>query len=512
MAPRRDPAERSSDGRPRVPRQRLMTPDDRGAGGVPLRAPGPAQGDAKFRLLVESVTDYAIFMLDPEGHVASWNAGAERIKGYSAEEIIGQHFSRFYPPGGDRPRLARARAGGARGGRAASRTRAGGCARTAPASGPTSSSPRCATTGRAESASPRSPATSPSGAARRRPCGRARSGSACSSRASRTTRSSCSTRAATSTSWNPGAERIKGYPRREIIGQHFSRFYPPDALAARLAGARADGGAAGGPLRGRGLARPQGRHALLGQRRDHRAATTPSGTLRGFAKVTRDLTERRRVEALEEEGQPHQRVPRHARPRAAQPAGADPQRGRGSWSRRASDARGRARPGDHRAPGRSISAASWTTCSTSAGITMRQDRARSGSRSTSPRWSRWRAETVRATVRRASHTSSRSRSPPPRCGCSGDPTRLSQVVAEPARQRAPSTRPPAGTSGWSSIATARFARAPGARRRHRHRSRAAAPHVRPVRPGRADASPAPRAGSGSGSRSSAGSWSCTAGR
>jgi PAS domain S-box-containing protein len=50
-----------------------------------------------LRLLVESVTDYAIFLLDPQGNVASWNPGAERIKGYRAEEIIGQHFSRFYP-------------------------------------------------------------------------------------------------------------------------------------------------------------------------------------------------------------------------------------------------------------------------------------------------------------------------------------------------------------------------------------------------------------------------------
>ena len=49
-----------------------------------------------FRLMVESVTDYAIVMLDPEGRVVSWNAGAERIKGYLAEDIVGQHFSRFY--------------------------------------------------------------------------------------------------------------------------------------------------------------------------------------------------------------------------------------------------------------------------------------------------------------------------------------------------------------------------------------------------------------------------------
>lgn len=50
-----------------------------------------------LRLLVESTVDYAIFMLDPEGTIVSWNAGAERIKGYSADEIIGRHFSAFYP-------------------------------------------------------------------------------------------------------------------------------------------------------------------------------------------------------------------------------------------------------------------------------------------------------------------------------------------------------------------------------------------------------------------------------
>ncbi|MDR6594797.1 PAS domain S-box protein [Saccharothrix longispora] len=51
-----------------------------------------------YRLLVQSVVDYAIFMLDPGGRVISWNAGAERIKGYSAEDVLGRHFSAFYPP------------------------------------------------------------------------------------------------------------------------------------------------------------------------------------------------------------------------------------------------------------------------------------------------------------------------------------------------------------------------------------------------------------------------------
>jgi diguanylate cyclase (GGDEF)-like protein/PAS domain S-box-containing protein len=55
------------------------------------------ESEERFRLLVEGVNDYAIIMLDPSGRVASWNAGAERIKGYSAEEIVGQNYSRFFP-------------------------------------------------------------------------------------------------------------------------------------------------------------------------------------------------------------------------------------------------------------------------------------------------------------------------------------------------------------------------------------------------------------------------------
>jgi PAS domain S-box-containing protein len=53
--------------------------------------------EQRFRLLVEGARDYAIFMLDAQGKIATWNIGAERLKGYSAEEIVGLHFSRFYP-------------------------------------------------------------------------------------------------------------------------------------------------------------------------------------------------------------------------------------------------------------------------------------------------------------------------------------------------------------------------------------------------------------------------------
>ena len=72
-----------------------MPPGDRP---VPAGRTAESAQEEGFRLLVESVKDYAIFMLDPGGHVATWNAGAERIKGYKADEIIGKHFSIFYPP------------------------------------------------------------------------------------------------------------------------------------------------------------------------------------------------------------------------------------------------------------------------------------------------------------------------------------------------------------------------------------------------------------------------------
>jgi PAS domain S-box-containing protein len=54
------------------------------------------RGDRRFELLVDAVTDYAIYLLDKDGYVASWNRGAQRFKGYTSDEIIGQHFSRFY--------------------------------------------------------------------------------------------------------------------------------------------------------------------------------------------------------------------------------------------------------------------------------------------------------------------------------------------------------------------------------------------------------------------------------
>lgn len=74
----------------------IIDPPD---GDLPEPGPETLAGIARrFHLFVNSVKDYAIFMLDADGHITTWNKGAERIKGYRAEEIIGQHVSRFYTP------------------------------------------------------------------------------------------------------------------------------------------------------------------------------------------------------------------------------------------------------------------------------------------------------------------------------------------------------------------------------------------------------------------------------
>ncbi|MGY4623263.1 PAS domain-containing protein [Bradyrhizobium sp. USDA 4486] len=87
------------------------------------------ESERRYRRLVEAVVDYASFQLDPSGNVATWNPGAERIKGYRPEEIIGRHFSTFYTPedlerGVPKAALAEATEKGR------SKPRAGACART----------------------------------------------------------------------------------------------------------------------------------------------------------------------------------------------------------------------------------------------------------------------------------------------------------------------------------------------------------------------------------------------
>jgi PAS domain-containing protein len=91
----------------------------------------------RFRLLVDAVQDYGIFMLDPTGNVMSWNTGAQRLKQYTADEIIGRNFSTFYPPRPSPPDGPPKNCGAPRR-TAALRKKAGASARTAAASGPTS--------------------------------------------------------------------------------------------------------------------------------------------------------------------------------------------------------------------------------------------------------------------------------------------------------------------------------------------------------------------------------------
>ena len=76
-----------------TPRPRYLEPAEIGTG-ERFRESQSAEG--RYRLLVEGITDYAIYLLDSDGLVTSWNRGAQRFKGYSESEIIGQHFSRFY--------------------------------------------------------------------------------------------------------------------------------------------------------------------------------------------------------------------------------------------------------------------------------------------------------------------------------------------------------------------------------------------------------------------------------
>jgi PAS domain S-box-containing protein len=94
------------------------------------------RSEERFRLLVDRVQDYAIFAMDPQGRITTWNVGAERVKGWRADEIIGQHLRVLYPPDarerGDPERhLREAEAHGT------SPTRAGGCGRMARSSGRT---------------------------------------------------------------------------------------------------------------------------------------------------------------------------------------------------------------------------------------------------------------------------------------------------------------------------------------------------------------------------------------
>ncbi|MEV0201660.1 PAS domain S-box protein [Nonomuraea sp. NPDC050691] len=254
---------------------------------------------ADYKLLVQSVVDYAIFMLDPQGHIASWNAGAERIKGYRAEEIIGRHFSVFYSPedvaAGKPARELEVAAAEGRLEDEGWRVRADGTRFWANV---------IITALRDETGRLRGFGKVTRDMTERRTAERALKES---EERFRLIVQNVVDYAIFMldpqghiASWNAGAERIKGYRAEEIIGRHFSVFYSPEDVAAGKPARELEVAAAEGRLEDEGWrVRADGTrfwaNVIITALRDE------TGRLRGFGKVTRDMTERRTAErALDE--------------------------------------------------------------------------------------------------------------------------------------------------------------------------------------------------------------------
>ena len=295
-----DAADRSSGGRdqPESPpslgeRDAASFANAGGVTGIVTQAAG------LYQLLVESVRDYAIFALDPNGVILSWNAGAQRIKGYQPQEAIGRHFSIFYPAEDlavDKPGVELVRA--ARDGRVEDegwRVRKDGSQFWASvvitALHDTSGRlvgfakvTRDLTEQRLSEERLRSSeerlrvligSVKDYGIFMLDPDGRV-------------------------ASWNEGARQIKGYEADEIIGQHFSVFYPEAARSIgfpdyELEMAKVDGRFEDEGWRIRKDGTPFWANVVI------TALRADDGTLIGFAKVTRDLTERRLAQQREVE-------------------------------------------------------------------------------------------------------------------------------------------------------------------------------------------------------------------
>ncbi len=252
-----------------------------------------------FELLVGAVSDYAIYMLDPEGFVTSWNLGAERINGYSRTEIIGQHFSRFFTPSDQQARLPqnvldRVRSSG-RHKSAGWRIRKDGSRFWANAITHAVYDEHRALIGFAEIIRDMTEEIA------------AESGQRASERHFRMLVDGvldyaiCMLDASgVITNWNAGAERLKGYKSEEIIGQHFSRFYSKEDRAKGLPGRVLSTAAAEGRYEAEGWrVRKDGSRFWASIVVD--AIKNEQGEVEGFAKVTRDITERRSAqEALRE--------------------------------------------------------------------------------------------------------------------------------------------------------------------------------------------------------------------
>jgi PAS domain S-box-containing protein len=250
--------------------------------------------EGRYRLLVDAISDFAIYMLDPDGMVTSWNSGAERFKGYAPSEIIGQHFSRFYTPEDqERGIPAKALETAQREGKFEAegwRVRKDGTRFWAYVVIDPIRQPKGEILGYAKITRDLTERRAAEEELRR---GQEQFRLLVQGV---TDYAICmlDTKGLVS-SWNLGAQRIKGYAPGEIIGQHFSRFYTDEDRAA------------GAPQEALETARRDGRFEKEGQRvrKDGTrfwahviidAITNDAGEPIGFAKITRDITERRQAQ------------------------------------------------------------------------------------------------------------------------------------------------------------------------------------------------------------------------
>ncbi|HEX2552195.1 MAG TPA: PAS domain S-box protein [Microvirga sp.] len=251
--------------------------------------------EERFRLLVQGVTDYAIYMLDPQGYVSSWNRGAQRFKGYTEDEIIGEHFSRFYTDEDRATELPRrALETALREGRFEHegwRVRKDGTRMWASVVIDPIHDDDGRLIGFAKVTRDITDRK------------RAQEALRLSEERFRLLVQGVTDYAIYMldpqgyvSNWNSGAQRIKGYTEDEIVGQHFSRFYTPEDLEAGLPALALETAAREGRFEREGWRlRKDGTrfwaNVIIDPIRDDQ------GTLIGFAKVTRDITERREAEA-----------------------------------------------------------------------------------------------------------------------------------------------------------------------------------------------------------------------
>jgi PAS domain S-box-containing protein len=245
--------------------------------------------DARFRVLVEHIEDYAILLLDPAGIVRTWNNGAERIKGYESSEIIGRHFSVFYPPEVDgRAVCAEELEVALREGRFEAegwRVRKDGRRFWANVVITALKSPEGELIGFAKITRDLTE--------RRRATEDARRFQLLVDSVRDYAIFILSPEGIVTT-WNNGAERIKGYKPSEIIGRHFSVFYPPEVDGRAVCAEELEVASREGRFEAEGW-RVRQDGSRLWASVIITALRNPEGVLIGFAKVTRDLTERRRA-------------------------------------------------------------------------------------------------------------------------------------------------------------------------------------------------------------------------